>query len=136
MSISADVAMMTELLCLLCLSTLSVFERARVHSATGQMSCPSVKGILTSQNLMATAAQRAEIDRAIAAGVQTRTSRMGRASLATGASGGARYRILADAGGRLTAMGRHYYEQTGQPAPSAAYNRNQELITTWWIPGL
>jgi transcriptional antiterminator Rof (Rho-off) len=76
--------------------------------------------------------QRADIDRAIAANLRTRTSPNGRTTLPTslGASNRNRYRILADAGGALTDAGRYYYAQTGEPPPPlAAYDRNQALIT-------
>ena len=75
--------------------------------------------------------QRRQIGIAITAERQPRRGVSNRTTLATGAGarGRNRYLVLADAGGRLTDAGRYYYRQTGQPAPRAAYDRNQPLIT-------
>ena len=75
--------------------------------------------------------QRRQIDIAITAERQPTRGVSNRTTLATGAGGLGRnrYLVLADAGGRLTEAGRYYYRRTGQPAPRAAYDRNQPLIT-------
>ena len=81
---------------------------------------------------------KAIIDAAIAAGRRPRRVASPRTVLATGhgEAGRKSYVVLADANGRLTAAGRHYYEATGQARPNPNFDRDTPLIhrgTGDWI---
>ncbi len=78
-----------------------------------------------------TAEQRRQIDVAITAERRPQRGTSNRTTIATGAGapGSNRYFVLADAAGKLTDAGRHYYERSGERPPKATYDRNQALVT-------
>ena len=75
-----------------------------------------------------TTARRQAIDVAIAAGAQPKVGSSAQTTLRLRQNPGrSSYTVLSRADGSLTMAGRHYYKETGAPAPSRQFNRGDPL---------